>query len=307
MRNNIDICFYVYLPRAVKGPILPKAGDRVLVEAEFNPNAAFKWTATRIQIVNIGGGNMPMNINSGKSSGQQNVQQQQNYPSNASVTEKIQQTNRAVAPPPPIISITSHGGATSRHTTSTSSDGMNYSQVSIISNPHSVYSHSTAQQQQQITNSSAPVSVSSYQQGQRANQANPARGRVVSMGLPMGVGDGLLPLQFNHNSQIPSLFTNTDLNSSVSSVEILRSSERDREREQDRMDSRDREKERDRERERERDKTRAREKDKARDTEKEKERVKDRSRRRSPSPPPKKAKMESWQDRQSIRSERYFI
>jgi len=34
----------------VKGTI-PKAGDRVLVEATYNANMPFKWNATRIQVL----------------------------------------------------------------------------------------------------------------------------------------------------------------------------------------------------------------------------------------------------------------
>ena len=30
---------------------MPKAGDRVLVEAQFNANMPFKWNATRIQVL----------------------------------------------------------------------------------------------------------------------------------------------------------------------------------------------------------------------------------------------------------------
>ena len=30
---------------------MPKAGDRVLVEAQFNANLPFKWNATRIQVL----------------------------------------------------------------------------------------------------------------------------------------------------------------------------------------------------------------------------------------------------------------
>ena len=36
--------------RCVKG-LMPKAGDRVLVEAQFNANLPFKWNATRIQVL----------------------------------------------------------------------------------------------------------------------------------------------------------------------------------------------------------------------------------------------------------------
>lgn len=34
----------------VKGPA-PKVGDRVLVEATYNPNMPFKWNANRVQVI----------------------------------------------------------------------------------------------------------------------------------------------------------------------------------------------------------------------------------------------------------------
>ena len=34
----------------VKGPP-PKVGDRVLVEASYNPNMPFKWNANRVQVI----------------------------------------------------------------------------------------------------------------------------------------------------------------------------------------------------------------------------------------------------------------
>ena len=30
---------------------MPKVGERVLVEAAFNPNMPFKWNATRVQVL----------------------------------------------------------------------------------------------------------------------------------------------------------------------------------------------------------------------------------------------------------------
>lgn len=39
-----------YFYSSVKGN-LPKAGERVLVEATYNSNSPFKWNATRIQVL----------------------------------------------------------------------------------------------------------------------------------------------------------------------------------------------------------------------------------------------------------------
>lgn len=47
---NLKICLnsVFCLPSAVKGKT-PQVGDRVLVEAVYNPNMPFKWNAQRIQ------------------------------------------------------------------------------------------------------------------------------------------------------------------------------------------------------------------------------------------------------------------
>lgn len=42
----------------------PIVGDRVLVEASFNPNMPFKWNATRIQVLPMSGNSIPNNRNS---------------------------------------------------------------------------------------------------------------------------------------------------------------------------------------------------------------------------------------------------
>jgi len=92
--------------RVVKGPVLPKEGDRVLVEADFNPTMPFKWTSTRVQIVNMAGGTSHA---SQASTG--------GYPYNS----PIPTVNKSLAPPPPSISGRPQP-------------------VAIVSNPHSVYS-----------------------------------------------------------------------------------------------------------------------------------------------------------------------
>ncbi len=81
----------------MKGPVLPKEGDRVLVEADYNPSMPFKWNATRVQIVNMGGGG-------GSSSGSQQSQQQ-SYGGGYSSSKQV--------PPPPALS-SSGGGSGGR-------------------------------------------------------------------------------------------------------------------------------------------------------------------------------------------------
>ncbi|XP_021950634.1 uncharacterized protein LOC110847903 isoform X2 [Folsomia candida] len=76
----------------VKGPILPKEGDRVLVEADYNPSMPFKWNATRVQIVNMGGG--------GASSVSQQSGGYQGY--SGSVQKQV--------PPPPALGPVGGGG-----------------------------------------------------------------------------------------------------------------------------------------------------------------------------------------------------
>lgn len=52
----------------------PVVGDRVLVEASYNPSMPFKWNATRIQVLPMGNSN---NNASNQQSGQQMNRQQQ--------------------------------------------------------------------------------------------------------------------------------------------------------------------------------------------------------------------------------------
>ena len=53
-QNIHDVWFCITCARSfcscVKG-VLPKVGDRVLVEATYNANMPFKWNATRIQVL----------------------------------------------------------------------------------------------------------------------------------------------------------------------------------------------------------------------------------------------------------------
>lgn len=66
----------------------PIVGDRVLVEASYNPSMPFKWNATRIQVLPMGNNNNNTNT---QQTNQANRQQQQvNRPSG---------TYNAVPPP----------------------------------------------------------------------------------------------------------------------------------------------------------------------------------------------------------------
>ncbi|XP_043470873.1 cell division cycle and apoptosis regulator protein 1-like [Leptopilina heterotoma] len=67
----------------------PVVGDRVLVEASYNPSMPFKWNATRIQVLPMGNSSNNSNVNTHQSS-QSNRQQQQIRPSG---------TYNAVPPP----------------------------------------------------------------------------------------------------------------------------------------------------------------------------------------------------------------
>lgn len=58
----------------------PVVGDRVLVEASFNPNMPFKWNATRIQVLpTSGGSNLPQGRNSQQQSNNKSFNSQSGY------------------------------------------------------------------------------------------------------------------------------------------------------------------------------------------------------------------------------------
>lgn len=59
----------------------PTVGDRVLVEASYNPNMPFKWNATRIQVLPMSGGgtNIPSNRNAQQQSGNKSYNVQSGY------------------------------------------------------------------------------------------------------------------------------------------------------------------------------------------------------------------------------------
>ena len=109
----------------MKGPVLPKAGDRVLVEADFNANMPFKWNATRVQIVNMAG-----NAAGGKSPGS----------SQPNTTAPIPRS----MPPPPILSNAGrHSNSANNHHPTSTSDHLNFNHGSIMSNPHFGQQHQT--------------------------------------------------------------------------------------------------------------------------------------------------------------------
>ncbi|XP_076753502.1 cell division cycle and apoptosis regulator protein 1 [Xylocopa sonorina] len=71
----------------------PVVGDRVLVEASYNPSMPFKWSATRIQVLPMGSSNS--NTNAQQSSQTARQQQQQSQPQQS----RTSGTYNAVPPP----------------------------------------------------------------------------------------------------------------------------------------------------------------------------------------------------------------
>lgn len=70
----------------------PVVGDRVLVEASYNPSMPFKWNATRIQVLPMG--NNSNNANTQQTNQQNRQQQQQQQQQN-----RTSGTYNAVPPP----------------------------------------------------------------------------------------------------------------------------------------------------------------------------------------------------------------
>lgn len=68
----------------------PVVGDRVLVEASYNPSMPFKWNATRIQVLPMGNNNNNNSSANSQQNNQSNRQQQNVRPSG---------TYNAVPPP----------------------------------------------------------------------------------------------------------------------------------------------------------------------------------------------------------------
>lgn len=61
-------------------------GDRVLVEASYNPAMPFKWSATRIQVLPMGNNNNNTNTQQNNQTTRQQQQQQQSQQSRPSGT-----------------------------------------------------------------------------------------------------------------------------------------------------------------------------------------------------------------------------
>lgn len=70
----------------------PVVGDRVLVEASYNPSMPFKWSATRIQVLPMGNNNNNTNT---QQNNQATRQQQQSQPQQ----NRTSGTYNAVPPP----------------------------------------------------------------------------------------------------------------------------------------------------------------------------------------------------------------
>lgn len=71
----------------------PVVGDRVLVEASYNPSMPFKWSATRIQVLPMGNNNNNTNTQQNNQATRQ--QQQQSQPQQ----NRTSGTYNAVPPP----------------------------------------------------------------------------------------------------------------------------------------------------------------------------------------------------------------
>ncbi|CAL8126672.1 unnamed protein product [Orchesella dallaii] len=246
----------------VKGPILPKEGDRVLVEADFNQGGMpFKWNATRVQIVNIGGGlNNSLNNSVGAPPVSQNPSyssQQQHLGFNPGIMKQ------SGVPPPPVLS--SQSGPVRPHCAQP---------VTIVSNPHSVYSGVTNSRGRGTTIGGAPPPGNPM-----VNQSRDGKRPISQMGMSMPPE----PPQFGNNS-LPGLMSNDrdlDIDRNRDSREHPR--ERSRERSRERMRKRSRERVRPRSRERSRERVRDRSKERNRSRSRERI-VRDRSRDRNQRP-----------------------
>jgi len=82
--------FFLY-SACVKGSN-PIVGDRVLVEASYNPSMPFKWNATRIQVLPMGNSSNNANTQQTNQPNRQQQQQQQQ-------TNRTSGTYNAVPPP----------------------------------------------------------------------------------------------------------------------------------------------------------------------------------------------------------------
>ncbi|XP_012149485.2 cell division cycle and apoptosis regulator protein 1 [Megachile rotundata] len=90
----------------------PVVGDRVLVEASYNPSMPFKWSATRIQVLPMGNNNNNTNTQQSNQTNRQQQQQQQPQQSRTSGTYN------AVPPPTENASNRFTSSATSANTAS---------------------------------------------------------------------------------------------------------------------------------------------------------------------------------------------
>ena len=84
--------FSFHYSACVKGSN-PVVGDRVLVEASFNPSMPFKWNATRIQVLPMG------NSNNSANAQQQQQQQTSQQPNRQQQSSRPSSTYNAVPPP----------------------------------------------------------------------------------------------------------------------------------------------------------------------------------------------------------------
>jgi len=156
----------------------------VLVEADFNQGGMpFKWNATRVQIVNIGGGlNNSMNNSVGVAPPVSSYSSQQHLGFNPGIMKQ------SGAPPPPVLS-------------SQSGSGRPHAQpVTIVSNPHSVYSGAIPPGATPRGRGSAiPVPPGNPM----VNQSRDAKRPISQMGMSMAPD----PPQFGNNSGLQGLMS----------------------------------------------------------------------------------------------------
>ncbi|CAG7720935.1 unnamed protein product [Allacma fusca] len=288
----------------VKGVVLPKPGDRVLVEADFNPAMPFKWNATRVQIVNIGGLNssLPnMNLNPGgkpqspqpMSHGSQSASMLSQHSSASSAANMLnmnfnqnhsgnQKNSQSAQNSQSGLSSSGHSQGPQQSQAGNPRYQSGSNPVSIVSNPHSAYG---------VRNNSRPEDNSRAHPGARPQRARPPPPPVSAPPPPMVSLASMdphsvphiqlpLPLQLPLSVplQLPSLL---QLDRDVDKLDRerdIRDRERDRDRDRERLE---REKEHDRrERERERERSLEREKEREKERERDYERKRERERER---------------------------
>lgn len=79
-------------------------GDRVLVEASYNPSMPFKWSATRIQVLPMGNNSNTTNTQQNNQNTRQQQQQQQQSQQQPQQPQQTRTSGTYNAVPPPVES-----------------------------------------------------------------------------------------------------------------------------------------------------------------------------------------------------------